>query len=89
MTGNDKEVQNYVLSYEVTQTFVDKTLDLLKFLIPYYIEEGKTQLVIAIGCTGGQHRSVTIANELAKLLEKEKFWAILDHRDVYKYLGES
>lgn len=89
LTGNDKKVQDYVLNYKVTQDFIDKTFDLLQFLIPYYIEEGKTQLIIAIGCTGGQHRSVTIANVLTELLNKEGQWAIIDHRDVYKYLGES
>lgn len=88
-TGNDKEVQDYVLKYKVTQTFIDKTFDLLKFLIPYYVEEGKTQLIIAIGCTGGQHRSVTIANVLTGLLKEEGHWAILDHRDAYKHLGEN
>lgn len=89
LTGNDKEVQNYVLNYKLSQQFIDKIMDLLKFLIPNYTEEGKTQLIIAIGCTGGQHRSVTIANILHNLLQKEGNWAVIDHRDIYKHMGEN
>ena len=63
-TGNQKEVQDYVLNSPVSHEFLDKLVDMIKFLIPNYIEEGKNQLVIGIGCTGGHHRSVTIANEL-------------------------
>ena len=67
-TGNDKEIQDYVMQFEDAQVFLDKLEDLVKFLIPHYIEEGKNQLVISIGCTGGKHRSVTLANELYKML---------------------
>src|SRR5699024_10471617 len=88
LTGNDKEVQEYVCKYEATNTFIEKTTDLLRFLIPNYIEEGKSQLIIAIGCTGGQHRSVTIANKIYELLKAEGYWSVIDHRDVYKHLGE-
>lgn len=88
LTGNDKEVQDYVCRYDVTNVFIEKTTDLLRFLIPNYIEEGKSQLIIAIGCTGGQHRSVTIANKIYELLETEGYWPVIDHRDVYKHLGE-
>lgn len=88
LTGNDKEVQEYVLKYKLTNQFIDKILDLLRFLIPNYIEEGKSQLIIAIGCTGGQHRSVTIANTINTLLEKEGNWSVIDHRDIHKRMGE-
>ena len=63
-TGNQKEVQDYVLNSPVSHEFLNKLVDMIKFLIPNYIEEGKNQLVIGIVCTGGHHRSVTIANEL-------------------------
>lgn len=63
-TGNDKEVQDYVMQFPEASVFLDKLTDMLDFLIPNYIKEGKYQLVVAIGCTGGQHRSVTLANEL-------------------------
>ncbi|MPW26359.1 RNase adapter RapZ [Alkalibaculum sp. M08DMB] len=89
LTGNDKAVQDYVLEYKLTHQFIDKILDLLKFLIPNYTEEGKTQLIIAIGCTGGQHRSVTIANTLYSLLQKEGNWVVIDHRDIYKHIGDN
>ncbi len=63
-TGNDKEVQDYVMQFPEAGIFLDKLTDMLDFLIPNYIKEGKYQLVVAIGCTGGQHRSVTLAGEL-------------------------
>ncbi|MCR5156333.1 MAG: RNase adapter RapZ [Butyrivibrio sp.] len=83
-TGNDKPVQDYVKSFPECGEFVDKLEDLLKFLIPGYIKEGKYQLVVAIGCTGGQHRSVTIANEIYEKLKDSdgKFGLKLSHRDV-------
>ena len=85
LTGNDKEVKDYVLSWNESNEFIYKTKDLLDFLIPNYIREGKNQLVISIGCTGGKHRSVTIANELLHLLsEKMEHCVIINHRDIYK-----
>ena len=63
-TGNDKEIQEYVMQFPEAGEFVDKLEDMISFLIPKYIDEGKNQLVISIGCTGGKHRSVTLANEL-------------------------
>lgn len=86
-TGNDKEVQKFVLKYSQTTKFIKKLEDMLKFLIPYYIEEGKSQLVVAIGCTGGQHRSVTIANVLHMLLQKVGQWTVVEHRDINKDRG--
>jgi UPF0042 nucleotide-binding protein len=83
-TGNDKPVQDYVKSFPACQEFVDKLTDMLEFLIPGYVKEGKYQLVVAIGCTGGQHRSVTIANELYERLKNlgGNFGLKLTHRDV-------
>ncbi len=72
-TGNDKEVQDYVLSFPKAVTFLDKLEDMMKFMIPLYIEEGKVSLTIAIGCTGGKHRSVTMTNKLAECLRNEGY----------------
>jgi len=86
-TGEDEEVRNYVLSKKTCKEFLKKLEDFISFLIPEYIKEGKTQLVIAIGCSGGQHRSVTIAIELAKILSKfPRIGIKTDHRDVLKNL---
>ena len=83
-TGNQKEVQDYVLNSTVSHEFLDKLVDMIKFLIPNYIEEGKNQLVIGIGCTGGHHRSVTIANELYNQLNSSdaSYGIRLSHRDI-------
>lgn len=70
LTGNDKPIQDFVMKYEEAGEFLDKLYDMLEFLIPNYIKEGKYNLVIGVGCTGGKHRSVTIANALAKELKK-------------------
>ena len=84
-TGNDKEIQDYVMQYDDAKIFLDKLEDLVKFLIPNYIAEGKNQLVISVGCTGGKHRSVTLANELYKRLESEKDYGLkIEHRDIGK-----
>lgn len=84
-TGNDKEIQEFVMKHKEAEEFVDKLEDMLRFLIPNYIIEGKTQLVIGIGCTGGKHRSVTLANELYHRLEHEKEFGIkIEHRDIQK-----
>ena len=84
LTGNDRGVQDYVMSFPEAGIFLDKLTDLLRFLIPNYIKEGKYQLVVAIGCTGGKHRSVTLANELyRKLRNREaKYGVSLSHRDI-------
>ncbi len=82
-TGNDKEVQDYVMSFKEAGQFLEKLADMIKFLMPNYVKEGKYRLVIAIGCTGGKHRSVTLANELYKRLKDEgKYGIKLYHRDV-------
>lgn len=81
-TGNDKEVQDYVMSFPEASIFLNKLTDMLDFLIPNYVKEGKHQLVIGIGCTGGKHRSVTLANELyAKMKDHGNYGVKLDHRD--------
>lgn len=84
-TGNDREIQEYVLQFREAHEFLDKIQDLLEFLIPNYIAEGKNQLVIAIGCTGGKHRSVTLANEIYKRLSCAKGYGLKsEHRDIGK-----
>ncbi len=83
-TGLNKSVQDFVLNHEQTQTFLNKIIDLLEYLIPYYKEEGKNQLVIAIGCTGGKHRSVTIAEVISKRLKNLNHRVLTHHRDIEK-----
>lgn len=84
-TGNEKEVQEYVMQGGTGKEFLEKLTDMLEFLIPHYVLEGKNQLVIAIGCTGGRHRSVTIANEVYRCLEsKGRYGVRLEHRDAEK-----
>ena len=82
LTGNDKPVRDYVMSFPEAEQFMEKLTDMISFLIPGYVKEGKNQLVIAIGCTGGQHRSVTIANALAGRLKGGEYGINLFHRDV-------
>ena len=83
LTGNDEKVRSFVMNSDVTKEFLTKLKDMITFLIPHYIEEGKTQLVVAIGCTGGKHRSVTIANELYETLSGGEGYGLkLDHRDI-------
>ncbi len=82
LTGQDQAVRDYVLSSPMASEFLEQLESLLLFLIPGYIEEGKNQLVIAIGCTGGKHRSVTVAHELAGRLAKTEYGLKTEHRDV-------
>jgi len=72
------------MSHEQSQVFLGKLEDMLRFLLPYYQKEGKTQLVIGIGCTGGKHRSVTISNLLAESIEKDNYRTIITHRDILR-----
>ena len=82
-TGNEKEVQDYVMSFPEAHTFIEKLADLVGFLIPNYVKEGKYQLVIGIGCTGGKHRSVTLANRLYEHMKNKGEYGIkIAHRDV-------
>lgn len=82
-TGNDREVQEYVMSFDEAGVFLDKLMDMLDFLMPNYVKEGKYRLVIAIGCTGGKHRSVTLANALyARMKDHGEYGVKLYHRDM-------
>ena len=84
-SGNDQEVRDYVMGNKKAEEFLHKMTDLVEFLIPNYVQEGKTQLVIAIGCTGGKHRSVTLANELFEALNRNENYGIrIEHRDIGK-----
>lgn len=82
-TGNEKGVQDYVLGFPEAEEFLSRMEDMIRFLIPNYVKEGKYQLVIAIGCTGGKHRSVTLANELYKRMKNQGNYGLkIYHRDV-------
>ena len=81
-TGLDKAVQEYILSFKETREFAEKFADLIKYLIPQYIKEGKSYLTIAMGCTGGKHRSVFMAHQLAETLRKQGLSASEFHRDI-------
>lgn len=83
-TGNDRPVRDFVMSSDMAVTFLDKLEDMISFLIPNYILEGKNQLVISIGCTGGKHRSVTLSNELYSRLKKLEYGIKVEHRDIEK-----
>lgn len=84
LTGNDEAIQNFVMQYDESKEFMNKIVDLLEFLIPNYIKEGKNGLVIGIGCTGGKHRSVTLANGIYKELQALPYTIKIDHRDIEK-----
>ena len=83
-TGLNFEVSSYVFSFEQTGIFVKQLEEMISFLIPHYMEEGKTELVIGIGCTGGKHRSVAIAEELYKYISKTDYRTVIKHRDYLK-----
>ena len=85
LSGNDESVREFVMNNDKAKEFLKKLEDMVSFLIPNYIAEGKHQLVIAIGCTGGKHRSVTLANELYEHLKREDIYGIkIEHRDSEK-----
>jgi UPF0042 nucleotide-binding protein len=83
-TGEDKVVQNYVMKWPVTNKFYEKFFDLIEFLLPEYKNEGKSHLSIAVGCTGGKHRSVTTVLKLADILEDLPYNYNIEHRDIEK-----
>lgn len=83
-TGLDRDVSDYVKNSDVTEVFLEKLKDMMSFLIPYYTEEGKSSLVVAIGCTGGKHRSVTVASELYSYLVSKGINSYIEHRDINK-----
>lgn len=82
LSGKHEAVKDYVLNAKETRDFLDKLTDMLDCLIPNYIKEGKTQLVIGIGCTGGRHRSVAIADALYKIIHDKEHRVFVDHRDI-------
>ncbi len=83
LTGNDKEIVDYVMKWDVSREFLDRYASLMDFLIPNYVSEGKNQLVLSIGCTGGRHRSVALANALAKRLDAAGEYGVrVWHRDI-------
>ena len=84
LTGNDKEVFDYVMKSDKAKEFLEKLKDMLDFLIPNYMIEGKTQLVIAIGCTGGKHRSVTLTNAIHAAFENTEYGCKKEHREIEK-----
>ncbi len=84
LTGIDKAVYDYVMGYDETKQFLDKLTDMVEFLIPQYKKEGKHQLVISIGCTGGKHRSVAIAEALRSRLLLNKRSVVISHNDIDK-----
>ena len=84
LTGMDPPVRDYVLENETAKAFLRKWLDLITFLIPHYVEEGKNRLVISIGCTGGKHRSVALAEALYNYLICSGFTVVVTHRDTEK-----
>ncbi len=84
-TGEDQEVQDYVMGFELSHRFLEKLEDMVEFLLPNYVSEGKNQLVISIGCTGGKHRSVTLAEKLFGYLSGHAEYGVkLEHRDIRK-----
>lgn len=83
-TGLDDEVKNFVLSHETTKGFISRFKELILFLIPEYIKEGKVSLIISFGCTGGKHRSVVIGEEVKKILENYGYKTTIFHRDIRK-----
>jgi len=82
LNGNDKEVIDFVMNLDDTHVLIDKLIDLFEFLIPKYEKEGKSYLTIALGCTGGRHRSVVLANEISKRLDH--YYPRVRHRDIQK-----
>ena len=84
LTGNDEAIQNFVMQFDEAKEFMNKIVDLLECLIPNYIKEGKNGLVVAVGCTGGKHRSVTLANGIFKELEALPYSVRIVHRDIEK-----
>ena len=87
MSGEDQQVQEYIAQWPETEGFWDRMLSLVNFVLPQYMKEGRRQVVIAIGCTGGRHRSVYLANRLYKELQTQTSYGVtLEQRDVSRYV---
>ena len=82
LNGNDVDVQDYVMKFPESQKYFEKIVNTIEFLIPLCVKEGRSQFVIAIGCTGGQHRSVTFANKLYEYLDKNNHRVTIRHREI-------
>lgn len=89
LNGTHEEVAQYVLSDPLTEPLLEKLFDLVEFTLPQYIREGKAYLTIAIGCTGGKHRSVVVANELARFLAASNYTVRVEHRDLMQTRGQT
>lgn len=89
LTGDDMLVREFVFGSQVTIEFIAKFTNLIEFLIPLYIKEGKTMLTVAVGCTGGRHRSVAIANRLSEILSAKEYQVTVRHRDIQRDTGQS
>ncbi|NLO89217.1 MAG: RNase adapter RapZ [Clostridia bacterium] len=81
-TGEDADVENFVMRFPETRSFINKLSDLLLFLLPYYVKEGKSHLVVSIGCTGGKHRSVALSRKMGEILSSEGYKVSVRHRDI-------
>mgnify|MGYP000690690706 CR=1 FL=1 len=84
LTGNDKKIQDYVMKAPEAEEFLERVDGLIQFLLPNYVKEGKSSLVIAVGCTGGKHRSITFAELMAEHLSKNEYKVQKFHRDITK-----
>ncbi len=85
LDGNDKKVEDYVMGWEESRTFLDELFKLFEFLIPLYEKEGKSYLNVALGCTGGKHRSVVMLSRLGRFLKDKNYLVNLSHRDIYRH----
>ena len=85
LTGNNAKIREYVMKFEETQEFIKRVTSLVEYLIPYYIKQGKMNIVLAFGCTGGQHRSVAMANEFSDIFKEKDMSVTTVHRDIEKH----
>ena len=89
LTGDDSRVIDFVMESHLTKSFLRRVINFLRFLLPHYIQEGKSHLVVGIGCTGGQHRSVVVANYVSREIQKMGYRTLKKHRDLDKYKGNN
>jgi UPF0042 nucleotide-binding protein len=84
LNGEDQQIQDYVMGWQESQTFLQQLLGMMEFLIPLYEKEGKSSLNVALGCTGGKHRSVVMAKQLARFFAVKNYLINVSHRDIYR-----